>query len=216
MSATSGIDPSFKKTVNSYTIDSRIVIDIFSGTSHLVDSDNNVSTIETADDYKNAYTQIRAERFAAGIADVTNKDIELERDIDQDLVFLTNIPVHDVKDIKSVSMSRLSPREVGQYFAQTALKTTSPDPTDKTNLITDVKNMADSLKTIRTDVDEFMSQYNVFERTIEWVLNEKLINTLNPHYNKTEADRVNNLPYEQRVREIDRMVFRLVRSLTGG
>ncbi|MFM7796294.1 MAG: hypothetical protein ACKO7N_05960, partial [Candidatus Nitrosotenuis sp.] len=57
---------------------------------------------------------------------------------------------------------------------------------------------------------------DTFERVIKWVLRVKLVEAMNPHYSQREVDLLNGMTYNQRKNEIDKIVFRLVRNLTGG
>jgi len=208
------IAASISKIIKPQEKTSYLKLDLIRGKMYFVSNNNDVEELTNTDDFKQAYLQARTEGIAAGIADVTNKEIEIIQDFNSDEKILNNVPIQDVKKIEQISYEGLTARETGRHFAETALRTTSIDDYDTKELIGETKELASELI---EEKDNLSSRtYDTFERVINWVFSVKLVEKTSPHYSQKEVDRLNSLSYNERKNEIDKIVFRLVRKLTGG
>jgi len=191
--------------------------------------------IKSLDEAEEAYKMHVAEEFAAGFSEITNKPIKVAIYKNSDWIWLLNVPKEDfklafrfapkdgqyklgvddkVKNWGSImsalsSSSNLSPRQHGRHFAEIMLRSTSPDKHDKIMFSKDVLEMAKDLK-LKHKITS--SQMDSWMRIQEWIYSSKLIDSSSPHYDKIEADRYNNMTYKQRMKLIDEITIRLLKS----
>ena len=208
---TNAVKSVFQKTVTPQARTQSIEIDMKTNSYYIKTSDgkSDKKPLTDENEFKHDFITTVGESIVAGMSDITNKDITMTKDLNSDKIVLENLPPEDVKAIEQISTANLGTRDLGRSMAQTAFRTTSPDVYDRTKIVQESELLVKKAKEEGKIKGKSQKSLDTLDRLYEWVIGVKLINS------NEERDKLNNMPFEERAKELDRIVFRIYRHLIG-